>query len=56
MNSPLAVEHRDVAKNLLHSLNLPSTGAKRNTQYFILPDCIFSPLKENDMKKGEFIT
>jgi len=64
LNSPLTVkqfqeflliEHRGVAKNLLHSLNLPLTGAKRTTQYFIPPNCILSHLKENDMEKGEFI-
>jgi len=56
MNAPLTVkefqeflliEQRGVAKNLLHSLNLPSTGKKRTTQYFLHPDCILSPLKEN---------
>ncbi|CAH2713934.1 hypothetical protein BACCIP111895_01088 [Neobacillus rhizosphaerae] len=53
MNSPmtlkqfqefLLIEQRGVAKNLLHSLSLPSTGTGRTTQYFIPPDCILSPL------------
>ncbi|MEH7415891.1 nuclease-related domain-containing protein [Neobacillus drentensis] len=56
MNAPLTVkefqeffriEQRGVAKNLLHSLHLPSTGQKRTTQYFLPSDCILSPLKEN---------
>jgi hypothetical protein len=60
MNAPLTVkvfqeflliEQRGVAKNLHHSLNLPATGHKRTTQYFLPPDCILSPLKENAMRK-----
>ncbi|MEH7333355.1 nuclease-related domain-containing protein [Neobacillus drentensis] len=43
-----------VAKHQLRALNLPSTGSKRTTQYYLPPGCILSPLKENDMKKGKF--
>jgi hypothetical protein len=44
------------ARNLLLPLNLPSTGQKRGTRYFLPKNCIFYPLDENSMKKGEFFT
>ncbi|MEH7272126.1 nuclease-related domain-containing protein [Neobacillus vireti] len=44
------------AKYLLECLNLPSSGTKRSTKYFLPKNCILSPHKENDMKKGEFFT
>jgi hypothetical protein len=50
--------HMDLikARNLLLSLDLPSTGTKRSTKYFLPKNCILSPHDENDMKKGEFFT
>ena len=42
------------ARNILLTLNLPSTGTKRSTKYFLPKNCIFSPHDENSMKKGEF--
>jgi hypothetical protein len=36
--------------------NLPSTGTKHSTKYYLPKNCILSPLNENDMKKGEFFT
>lgn len=44
------------ARNILLLLNLPSTGQKRGTKYFLPKNCIFYPLDENSMKKGEFFT
>lgn len=44
------------ARNLLLSLHFPYTGTKRGTKYYLPKNCILSPLKENDMKKGEFFT
>lgn len=44
------------ARYLLLALNLPSTGTKRGTKYFLPKNCILSPLDENSMKKGEFFT
>jgi hypothetical protein len=44
------------ARNLLLSLNFPSTGTKRGTKYFLPKNCILSPHNENSMKKGEFFT
>jgi hypothetical protein len=44
------------ARYLLLALNLLSTGQKRGTKYFLPKNCIFYPLDENSMKKGEFFT
>ncbi|WP_254782338.1 nuclease-related domain-containing protein [Bacillus sp. OK048] len=44
------------ARNILLTTNLPSTGTKRGTKYFLPKNCIFSPHDENSMKKGEFFT
>ncbi|MDN3018084.1 NERD domain-containing protein [Paenibacillus sp. BSR1-1] len=52
----LRIPSSRIAGNLLRALNLPSTGSKRTTQYYLPPGCILSPLKENDMKKGEIYT
>ncbi|MFJ5717181.1 nuclease-related domain-containing protein [Neobacillus sp. NPDC093127] len=50
----LHIDSDAVAKNLLHSLNLPSTGTKRGTKYHLPKNRILSPLDENDIRKGEF--
>ena len=50
IRSPMAAKHQ------LRSLNLPSIGSGRTTQYYLPPGRILSPLKENDMKKGEIFT
>jgi hypothetical protein len=44
------------ARNILHTIKLPSTGIKRGTKYFLPKNCIFSPHDENSMEKGEFFT
>ena len=44
------------ARYLLLALNLLSTGQKRGTKYFLPKNCIFYPMDENSMKKGEFFT
>lgn len=44
------------ARYMLLLLNLPSTGQKRGTKYYLPKNCILSPLNEDDMKKGEFFT
>jgi hypothetical protein len=50
----LLIEKRGVAKGLLHTLHLQVSGSGRTTQYYLPPDCILSPLNENDRKKGDF--
>ncbi|MEO2075169.1 MAG: nuclease-related domain-containing protein [Bacillus sp. (in: firmicutes)] len=50
----LLIDKRGAAKALLHSLQLQVTGSGRTTQYYLPPDCILSPLNENDRKKGDF--
>lgn len=47
------ISNSRIAGNMLRALHLPSTGTKRTTQYYLPTGRILSPLKENDMKKGE---
>ncbi|MED4202871.1 nuclease-related domain-containing protein [Neobacillus mesonae] len=50
----LQIPKDSTAKNMLKTLNLPTTGSKRGTKYSLPNNCILSPPNENDMKKGDF--
>jgi hypothetical protein len=45
----LQIESTHIAKNLLRGLNLPSTGSKRSTKYFLPKNELLCPLTEKEI-------